>query len=120
MPHILAAGNWYAQLPIEYGFVEWPSGPLELDSDIHEKMVWVEAWVMQKATGAVQMTYQAEFEDPKKWTANLPRYPEPWTGGLFKPGWALGTAIAISNTDYGQQYYYWIQEVALVVASGRK
>jgi hypothetical protein len=100
--YILAAGNWKSVLPIKYGFVEWPTGPLKLEYG--ERMVWVEAWVVQKWTGAVQMTYQAEFPDnPKSWTANQVRYPEPWSKGNFKPGPALGTAIAISKTRKGQR-----------------
>ena len=116
--HIFAAGNWKLTLPIYDGFVRWPTGPLELDDG--ETMVWVEAWVTQKTTGAVQMTYQAVFADdpkfagdPKTWTADQVRYPEPWTGGKFTPGPALGTAIAISKTKEGQRYYWWIQEVEL-------
>lgn len=112
----MPAGKWDQTFNIsEYGFVEWPGGTLELKE--HEEMLWIEAWVMQQSSGAVQMTYQAEFdEDSGTWTAANPRYPEPWTNGKFKEGAALGTAIAISKkTDTGEQlYYWWTQEVELV------
>lgn|SRR5689334_11015619 len=110
----MPAGKWTPTLNIsEYGFVEWPNGRLVSDG---ETMLWIEAWVMQDSTGAVQMTYQADFEEgATTWTANNPRYPEPWTSGLFEEGAALGTAIAISRTAAGEQlYYWWTQEVNLV------
>jgi hypothetical protein len=111
----MPAGKWTPTLNIsEYGFVEWPNGTLELETG--EKMLWVEAWVSQSISGAVQMTFQAEFEDdPESWTADQVRYPVPWTEGTFTGGAALGTAIAISLASDGkQQFYWWIQDLELV------
>jgi hypothetical protein len=117
----MPAGNWNPKLPINAndGFVEWPTGPL-FPSD-GETMLRVEAWVMQNTTGAIQMTYQTNFPaHPTRWTADRVWYPQnasgynpPWTGGLFRPGPALGTAVAIATRGSVQSYYWWTQEVEL-------
>src|SRR5262245_55035876 len=118
----MPAGNFNPTLPIAgNGFVEWPAGPL-LPAD-GESMVRVEVWVMQKTTGAVQMTYEDTVDfpaNPRNWTArrvwypkNMPGYP-PWSGGLFKPGAALGIAVAIATKNNVQSYYWWSEEVELV------
>jgi hypothetical protein len=119
----MPAGNWDLRQKINSatGFVEWPTGPLVPAPG--EIIVRVEAWVMQQKTGAVQMTYQTAFPTPGNppnpwiWIANKPWYPSQnnWTGGRFKPGPALGTAIAIATDVSGtaQTYYWWSQEVEL-------
>jgi hypothetical protein len=116
------AGNWNPTLPIDAGtgFVQWPAGPL-FPSD-GETMLRVEAWVMQNTTGAVQMTFQTNFlPHPRTWIADTVWYPKnapgsnpPWTRGLFQPGPALGTAIAIATQGNVQSYYWWTQEVELI------
>ena len=115
----MPAGNWNPKLPINagHGFVEWPAGPLVLADG--ESMVRVEVWVIQETTGAVQMTYQSNFPaNPMTWFADQVWYPKPpgyppWIGGLFKPGAALGTAVAIAMKSNVQSYYWWTQEVEL-------
>jgi len=125
----MAAGNWNSQLYINNttGFVEWPNGPLRFPG---EKMLRVEAWLVQSATGAMQMTFQpaGDFPTPgdsHSWLANRIWYPRKpltpgpgytWDGtGRFTPGPALGTAVAISTNPSGsEQYvYWWTQEVEL-------
>jgi len=114
------AGNWNPTQPLyaAHGFVEWPAGPLVLADG--ESMVRVEVWLMQESTGAVQMTYQSQFPpNPTSWLADQVWYPKPqgyppWTGGLFRPGCALGTAVAIARKGTVQRYYWWTQEVQLL------
>ena len=112
----MPAGNWNPTLPIATnGFVEWPAGPLVLADG--ESMVRVEAWLMQKTTGAIQMTYQDKFPGtPNSWIADDVYWPSgyaPWSGGLFKPGPALGIAVAIAIISNVQSYYWWSEEVGL-------
>ncbi len=118
MPNVLAAGNWDLRQKIDRatGFVLKPTGPLELNAC--EKPIRVEVWLTQKTTGAVQMTYQEDFPDPIpnpfKWVADDQYFPPSFTGGLFKPGWALGTAVAIVKKGNVQSYYWWLEEVELI------
>jgi len=134
----MAAGNWDLALPIsaQSGFVEWPKGPLTPAPG--EVVTRVEVWLMQQSTGAVQMTYQTTFPTPPPpavpynfwvWRADEIWYPRQkvngvwvWKGqGLFTPGPALGTAIAIGNDANGlQKYFWWTQEVQLVAQSARR
>jgi len=113
---VMAAGNWNPTLKINMGtgFAEWPAGPILLSDG--ESLVRVEAWLMQQTTGGVQMTFQEQFlPNPMAWLADQSWYPSPkhWKGGLFKPGPALGSAIAISTISNRQSYYWWSQEVEL-------
>src|SRR5262245_59595383 len=113
--------NWDSTLHLNQatGFVEWPEGPLSPDGD--ETILRVEAWVMQATTGAVQMTYQTAFNTHpvSRWKADQVWYPQagtpgtPWANGLFEPGPALGTAVAIATKGNVQSYYWWSQEVEL-------
>ena len=83
-------------------------------------MVRVEVWVMQKTTGAIQMTFQETFPAISAYldcgqsvvakTAGAP----PWSGGLFKPGVASGIAVAIGVIGNVQSYYWWSEEVELI------
>jgi hypothetical protein len=111
----MPGSNFNPRLPINPGthFVEWPAGPLFPATG--ETMLRVEVWVMQKTTGAIQMSYQDTFPaNPTTWIANDSYYPNPWQGGRFRPGPALGTAVAIATKPSGQSYYWWTQEVELV------
>ena len=116
----MAAGNFNLQLPIAgSGFIEWPAGPLF--PAVGEMMLRVEVWVMQTATGAIQMTFQINFPaHPMAWIADQVWYPRPpgpnlpWAGGRFQRGPALGTAVAIARKGNVQSYYWWSQEVLLV------
>ncbi len=117
----MPAGNFNPRLPINTstGFVEWPAGPL-LPAD-GESILRVEVWVMQKTTGAIQMTFQTNFTpNPRAWTADKVWHPKPqsgnpyWSGGLFTRGPALGTAVAIATKNNAQSYYWWSEEVELV------
>ncbi len=127
----MPAGNWNSQLYIaDNGFVEFPHGPLTYYGEI---MVRVEAWLIQTATGAMQMTFQTVFPtpgDPRSWLANKIWWPGKkvnnvivWDGtGRFTPGPALGTAVAISTNQSGsvQNVFWWTQEVELDWANPRR
>jgi hypothetical protein len=114
---MMAAGNFNQQLYINKatGFVEWPSGPLvRFDG---ETILRVEVWVIQKYTGAIQMTFQNVFNAPyTAWTANLPWYPSAanWNGGLFHAGRpALGIAVLTAQRLGAQTNFWWSEEVEL-------
>ncbi|EPE94848.1 hypothetical protein [Rhizobium grahamii] len=98
------------------GFVQWPTGPL--GSVDGYKPIRVEVWLMQQSTGAIQMTYQDEFiPGVTTWKADDPYFPPSGSlsGGLFKPGAALGTAVLITKKMGGtvQHVYWWTEEVDL-------
>jgi hypothetical protein len=114
---VMAGGNFDQQLYINpaTGFVEWPTGPLvRFDGETIER---VEVWVMQKLTGAIQMTYQTSFSAPyTSWKADKKWFPNSanWTGGLFQTGKpALGIAVVIAKRVGAQSYYWWSEEVEL-------
>ena len=112
---LVPAGNFDSPLRINgvTGRVQWPSGPLF--PGVGETMLRVEVWVMQKMTGAMQITYQDNFPGPgipQAWLANQ-WPPPPYNWGVFQPGPALGTAVAIATKGNVQSYYWWSQEVEL-------
>jgi hypothetical protein len=97
------------------GYVEYPTGPLvRVDG---EQLLRVEAWVMQKLTGAVQMTWQDTFAAPYNvWVADKKWYPQAasWAGGVFQKGEpALGVAVLISLRMGVPKYFWWSEEVEL-------
>src|SRR5262245_2294713 len=101
------------------GFVEWPTGPLNRVDG--ERILRIEVWVMQKTRGAVQMTYWDSQNNrppppPNHWIADDVTYPQPWNGGRFIPGPALGTALLVAlrgPAPHYQTYYWWSEEVEL-------
>jgi hypothetical protein len=100
------------------GFVEFPTGPMF--PVVGEMLLRVDVWVMQKATGAIQMSYR-DFvtdppADPRFWVADDKYYPATWNGGRFERGPALGTAVLISLSPLSntQSFYWWSEEVELV------
>ena len=117
----MAGGNFDQQLYVAgTGFVEWPTGPLvRVDG---ETILRVEAWILQKHTGAIQMTFQNAFSAPyTTWKADQVWYPKPpgfppWSGGLFQKGRpALGIAVVIASSPGGvQSYFWWSEEVELI------
>ena len=122
----MPAGKWDLRQKLDRttGFILAPTGPLTPAPG--ELMVRVEAWIMQQKTGAVQMSFQGVFPTPGNpwiWVADSAWYPKvPHSnppvfprGGLFKPGPALGSAIAIATdvTSTEQYYYWWSQEIEL-------
>jgi hypothetical protein len=126
---LMAAGNWDLTQKIDRTthFLVGPTGPLIPAPG--EIVIRVEVWVMQQRTGAVQMLYQRNFPTPVLPATNPPTYnpwiwraDKPWypasanlTRGLFRPGPALGTAVAIATDINGnnQTYYWWTQELDL-------
>jgi hypothetical protein len=107
----MAGGNWDGQQNLNGGRVEWPTGPLLLDAG--EIPYWVEAWVVQKTTGASQRTDQRVFGNaPNRWTAD----DHPWKQGDFQAGPALGIALVaakIPGNPDKSTYYWWVDIVEL-------
>ena len=108
----LANNNW----------VHWPQGPLF--QKIGETVIRVEVWVMQKSTGAIQMTYQYQnlnlgsWRADKIWWPRDPAYPNDetkWNGnGRFVRGPAMGTAVAIATSGQNQSYFWWSEEIEII------
>jgi hypothetical protein len=119
---LMAAGNFNQQLNIAAnGFVEWPTGPLTILSN--ETILRIEVWVIQKLTGAIQMTnaLQQDFNGNSMiWTADriwFPRQPDlTWqVPGLFQAGRpALGIAVLTSSLNGVQDNFWWSEEVELI------
>ena len=108
-------GNWnQAQnLNPDTYQVEWPSGPLPVAQT--ETPKYLEAWVVQRSSGASQRTAQTHFGSPgSDWNADE----NPWKQGNFQPGWALGIAlVALRNTATNKdEFYWWIDEINLVLS----
>jgi hypothetical protein len=93
------------------GHVEWPSGPLFPPAG--ETIVRVEVWVMQRTTGATQISHQdALAGSPTSWLADQ----DPYFWGVFQAGPALGTAVLISSPQANVfEHYWWSEEVELKV-----
>lgn len=119
----MAAGNFNQQLNIApNGFVEWPTGPLTFLPS--ETILRIEVWVIQKLTGAIQMTNALEVDfdiNSTIWTADriwYPRQPDlTWqVPGLFQAGRpALGIAVLTSRSLDGTQHnFWWSEEVELI------
>ncbi len=119
----MAAGNFNQQLNINAttGFVEWPTGPLTLVPG--ETILRIEVWVIQKLTGAIQMTNAREedfINNPPIWTADRIWYPRQsdltWqVPGLFQAGRpALGIAVLTSSLNGTQDNFWWSEEVELI------
>src|SRR5262245_60871311 len=68
--------------------VEWPKGPMPLAGN--EKATWVEAWVVQRRSGASQRTFQGTFAaNARRWRATK----GPFVQGSFRRGPAMGIAL---------------------------
>jgi hypothetical protein len=52
-----SGGNWKFKQKLRNKQVEWPTGPLT-GFGSNETPTWVEAWVVQRTTGASQRTFQ--------------------------------------------------------------
>lgn len=103
----LAGNNW----------VEWPEGPLV--HKIGETVIRVEVWLMQKSTGAIQITYQTQNLNLGSWRADRRWWPavdpNTWNGtGRFERGPAMGTAVAIAMSGPNQSYFWWSEEVEII------
>jgi hypothetical protein len=100
-------------------WVEWPKGPLF--HTIGYTVDRVEVWLMQKSTGAIQMTYTTAKLNLGSWEADQIWWPRdslntpPWKGiGRFQRGAAMGTAVAISTSGLNQSYFWWSEEVEII------
>ena len=92
--------------------VEWPTGPLTLASAT-EQPTWVEAWVVQRSTGASQRTVQRVFGAPGRWRAD--GIPPGWIQGSFQVGPALGIALLAShdNATSTDRNFWWVDIIDL-------
>jgi hypothetical protein len=107
----MPAGNWdyHHNVNAATDRVEWPKGPMKLAKN--EKAKWLEAWVIQRSTGASQRTYQSTFPSRKKWTAPKGVY----ILGKFKAGPALGIAMLSTHNSVTKKddFYWWVDEIYL-------
>ena len=106
----MAGGNWDIDQQLTAGQVQWPTGPLVLASG--ETPKWVEAWVVQRSTGASQRTVQSNFSplpSPPKWVANGGL----WIHGTFSRGPALGIALLASEQGSTRLFYWWTDMIVL-------
>jgi hypothetical protein len=106
-----SGGNWdQYQTLSNAGQVEWPTGPLT--DFATDDVKYVEAWVVQRHTGASQRSAK---NNPgtglSYWTADE----APWRTGTFQPGWAIGIAL-VSWEDTGGAYHsiWWVDQIFLV------
>ncbi|MBY2905514.1 hypothetical protein [Rhizobium leguminosarum] len=110
---VTLAGNFW---------VQWPEGPLFPANG--ETIVRVEVWLMQKSTGAIQLTYQTTGFGVGSWRADQvwwprdPAYPGDHTKfdgtGRFQLGPAMGTAVLITRNGSSQNYFWWSEEVQII------
>jgi hypothetical protein len=120
----MPAGNFDPDQYLNYGRVEWPRGPLTVDSGFTP--TWLQTWIVQGGPkdpdetrfypGPVQSTNQSAYWSGFKvgsWTATEPG----WQSGKFDPGMAVGIAVlAIEQnggayTDY--RYEFWVDLITL-------
>jgi hypothetical protein len=108
----MPGGNWKPTQKLHSsGEVRWPKGPLT-GFTTDDTVTWVEAWVLQKVTGASQVSFHGPMGGgPTQWTADEMR----WQDGTFQHGPALGIAL-VSWEDANDNYhfYWWIDEIELV------
>jgi hypothetical protein len=106
-----AGGNWDLNQNLNNGRVEWPTGPIVLTGG--ETATWVEAWVVQRSTGASQRTVQSNFNPANpKWNADG----HPWKQGTFLPGPAMGIALLAASAPGNpptSTFYWWVDMVDL-------
>jgi hypothetical protein len=113
----MPAGNWNSPLNLNVFSagrkrVEWPAGPLTVDAG--DVATWVEAWVVQRSTGASQRSVQSAFQPgDTTWLADGGT----WVEGSFAPGWAMGIALVSTVRDKathaGAKFYWWVDMVEL-------
>ena len=108
-----SGGNWdFNQTLNAAGQVEWPQGPL-IDFTTDD-VKYVEAWVVQRQTGASQRSAK---NNPgpglSYWIADDASLT--WRTGTFQPGWAIGIAL-VSWEDTGGAYHciWWVDQINLV------
>ena len=108
-----SGGNWdLTQNLHSSGEVRWPKGPLT-GFTTNDTVTWVEAWVLQRSTGASQVSYHGRMSSPgpTQWKADTLR----WRDGTFQNGQALGIAL-VSWEDAANNYhnYWWVDDITLV------
>jgi hypothetical protein len=106
-----SGGNWDQKQTLRAGKVKWPTGPLA-DFTTTDTVTWVEAWVLQRRTGASQASYHGSMSPgATQWKANKLR----WKDGKFKKGRALGIALVSWEDAVGKYHnYWWVDDITLV------
>jgi hypothetical protein len=109
----MPAGRWTYQQNVntQTGRVEWPTGPLNLIGG--EQATWLEAWVMQRSTGASQRTFVTAFNNPNQWIADGFQNGG-WKQGTFAQGPAIGIALVSTRNGNVSDSYWWADEILLV------
>jgi hypothetical protein len=109
----MPAGNWDYNQNLNTGTyqVEWPTGPVTVKQT--ETATWLEAWVVQRSTGASQRTVQRVFGVPGRWTAD--GIPPGWIEGKFQAGPAIGIALVSSydSATKKSDFFWWVEEIDL-------
>ena len=108
-----SGGNWNAtQTLSSSGQVTYPNGPLN-GFTATDKVTWIDAWVVQKSTGASQASNHGGLPvGAQYWKADNVL----WKDGTFQTGWALGIALVSwkDGATNAQRYYWWIDEITLI------
>ena len=109
-----SGGNWDQYQTLNAGQVEWPTGPLTGFAST-DKIEYVEAWVMQRHTGASQRSWKKNpGSGLSTWTADK----GVWRGGKFEPGCAIGTALVSWEDDNGDYHFIWWTDQIYLVSTG--
>ena len=106
-----SGGNWKFKQKLRNKQVEWPTGPLTGFAGT-DTVTWVEAWVLQRSTGASQVSSHGPLAPgATQWKADNFR----WKDGTFRNGPALGIAL-VSWEDAANNYhnYWWVDDITLV------
>ena len=117
---LAGGGNWdYIQDLVDQGngafAVNWPKGPL-VGIRGHENPDYVEAWVVQRTSGASQRSFQRVFASRDAWMAD--QQSGGWRRGSFTAGPALGIALLSVRDDRDPtkfSHYWWTDEIFLRV-----
>jgi hypothetical protein len=106
-----SGGNWdFNQTLNAAGQVEWPQGPL-IDFTTDD-VKYVEAWVVQRQTGASQRYWDKNLgKGLTTWIARR----SGWKTGEFEPGPAVGIAlVSWEDTDDTYHFIWWADQINLV------
>jgi hypothetical protein len=106
-----SGGNWDPTQLLSGGVVTYPNGPL-IGFTATDKVTWIDAWVVQKSTGASQASNHGSLPPgATQWKADNVL----WKDGTFQTGGALGIALVSwkDGATNAQRYYWWIDEITL-------
>jgi hypothetical protein len=97
------------------GNVEWPQGTMTFEDVGGGAVVprFLEAWVLQNDTGAIQRTTQRSGWASGRWNAN--DFPPGCRSGNFQEGPAVGIALAAwhNNATNEDKFEWWVDRIYL-------